>query len=454
MKNLTLEQHRARIANINSAEAGNKKYFRRHRVRDYLPGQAVYNLGDYPYPFKIEPTEYDYNMLKKLAENGVKMIQLHEEWNDAVWQYGVGKYESHDPVGMKHFVELCHHFGIKILPYISTGYIHEFGPDFREDFTHSVHLCMGGLAHKYRRCSAGKAEWREFILPKTFDILDKYGFDGIYNDWGLQSSYTVNGNRPYREGLGEYDPEMEDLLSLIYTEVKKRGGIYKLHCDGNTKAPCVDKVYDYLWIGENQNSTTLGVGKDFGDYIVPCQDKVTLNLENPDYYFASVIPFMQFPLLTSSCGRPFLGKRKDADCPMYGREDPKYNREYLFDCKVDNYMKEHPNGPFVYSLWSAVPDDTTEFDRWSKYLALYSPMVEDDSVVYMELRECDEILSSIPDKVIASMFVNEEKYLVVSNLDDQDYTVTLRDAWCDRVSGNVAREFVVKPGKILFLKKV
>ena len=99
-------------------------------------------------------------------------------------------------------------------------------------------------------------------------------------------------------------------------------------------------------------------------------------------------------------------------------------------------------------------DDTTEFARWSKYLSLYRPMVEEDSVVYIELRECDEIISSLPEKVIASMFVNEEKYLVVSNLDDKDYTLKLRNQWSDRVGGAIAQEFVIKPGKILFLKKM
>ena len=452
MKQLTFEQHRARIQNINEAEASNKKYFRRARVRDYMPGQATYNLGDYPYPFKIEPTEYDYNMLKDMAEKGIELIQLHEEWHDSVRMYGADKFNSHDPEGMKNFVKLCHHFGIKVIPYVSTGFFHEFDPDFREEFTHGVKYCMGGLHHKYRRCSAGKAEWREYMLPRTFAILDNYGFDGIYNDWGLQSSYSVSGNRLMREGIGVYDPEMEDLIGLIYSEVKRRGGVYKLHCDGNANAPCIDKVYDYLWIGENQKATTLGVGKNFHDYVVPCQDKVTLNLDNPDLYFANVIPFMQFPLLTSR-GRPFLGKRKDADCVSYGREDPKYNREYLFDCKVADYMKDHPNGPYVYSLWSSVPDDVTEYPRWCEYLALYRPMVERDSLVYIELRECDELVSAIPEKVVVSMFVNEEKYLVVSNLEDAPYELVLRNKWCDRRSGEIKNSFIIEPGKIIFLKK-
>ena len=81
MKELTLSQYRSRIDNINAAEHGNRKYLRRHRIRDYMPGQAVYNLGDYPARFSIEPTEYDYNLLKDMAENGVELIQIHEEWN-------------------------------------------------------------------------------------------------------------------------------------------------------------------------------------------------------------------------------------------------------------------------------------------------------------------------------------------------------------------------------------
>ena len=64
MEFLTLEQHKARIANIKSAELGNRAYMRRHRIGEYLPAQAVYHLGDYPAPFSIEPTEYDYNMIK------------------------------------------------------------------------------------------------------------------------------------------------------------------------------------------------------------------------------------------------------------------------------------------------------------------------------------------------------------------------------------------------------
>ena len=43
---MNIEQQQARIDNIHAAEAGNRQYLRRIRVRDYLAGQAIYNLGE------------------------------------------------------------------------------------------------------------------------------------------------------------------------------------------------------------------------------------------------------------------------------------------------------------------------------------------------------------------------------------------------------------------------
>jgi hypothetical protein len=65
----------------------------------------------------ITPTEYDYNLLKSYAENGVDMIQVHEEWNDTIEKYGSDKWHSCDHEGMLKFIDLCHQFNIKIIPY-------------------------------------------------------------------------------------------------------------------------------------------------------------------------------------------------------------------------------------------------------------------------------------------------------------------------------------------------
>ena len=122
MKNLTLEEHRARIEAVRAAADNCRGYLLRHRIGEYLAGQCIYSIGDYPAKFSIEPTDYDYNILKSMAENGVSLIQIHEEWNDSVRHFGADKYSTFDPEGLKHFVELCHFFGIKIIPYISSGF--------------------------------------------------------------------------------------------------------------------------------------------------------------------------------------------------------------------------------------------------------------------------------------------------------------------------------------------
>ena len=446
MEFLTLEKHRKRIDNINEAAKGNRNYTFRHRIHDYMPGQVTYNLGDYPARFSIEPTEYDYNLLKSMAENGVELIQIHEEWNDAIRHLGADKFTSFDPEGMQKFVDLCHYFGIKIIPYISSGYFSANDPDFKDSFIIGDYSIRSSYYHLHK-CNPSSAEWREYLLPRTFAAVDKYGFDGIYNDWGFDGI-----NRYPRDERGvthfEYETEIEDLLSLIYGEVKKRGGIYKLHADYNSAPKCFDRVYDYLWIGEGVKGSDAGIGKEFLPYVVPCWHMSYKGEFDPDFYYASVIPFMQFPLLKH--GRPMLGTSINEDNIDYCRDT---NGEYAYAQKIQAYMKENPDGPFIYSLWSSIPDDPDEYDRWSKYLALYRPMVKESSVAYIEIKDCDSIVSEVPSDVIVSQFVNDDIYMVVSNLSDKEYALDLKQEWTDRVSGDKKMTFTIKPGTILFLMK-
>ena len=101
---MSLEKTQARIDNIRNAERTNKQYCRRIRIHDYLAGQAIYNLGDYPAKISAAPTDYDRKLISELAERGVQLIQVHEEWNDAVRLYGADKFNAVDRQGMKDFV--------------------------------------------------------------------------------------------------------------------------------------------------------------------------------------------------------------------------------------------------------------------------------------------------------------------------------------------------------------
>lgn len=451
MKPLTLEEHLARILAVRAAADSCRACFRRERIGEYLAGQCIYFLGDYPARFSVAPTEYDYVTLQKLAESGCTLIQVHEEWNDAIRHFGADKFTAFDPEGMKKFVDLCHFFGIKVIPYTSTGYFHEQDPDFSEAFRMSRRFCTA-CHYNYAKCGPASAAWREYMLPRTFAMLDEYGFDGLYNDWGYDDTFAramdaLNGHPVPDNEAVPYDPEIEDLLSLIYTEVKSRGGVYKLHCDRNSRPPVKDRVYDYLWIGEGVGDAAVGVGKDFMPYVVPCQDKRRRTC-SADRYFAMTVPFLQFPLLT--WGRPLLGRGTHENIPYYHTDNP--NGEYMFNRQVEEYMKDHPDGPYVYSLWSSIPDDPDDLPRWGRYCNLYREMVTPGSTAYIELRDCADILSPLPEKVYASMFVNSRRYLAVSNLTGGDYTLTLSQPWTDRETGEKHTSFTLADGKLLFLR--
>ena len=105
---MTELKQKQRIENIHRAHEQNKKFLRRIRITDYLAEQAIYNLGDYPAKVIAKPTDYDKQLIEKMAKAGVSLIQLHEDWNDACRLYGADKFSAVDEEGMKEFVELCH----------------------------------------------------------------------------------------------------------------------------------------------------------------------------------------------------------------------------------------------------------------------------------------------------------------------------------------------------------
>ena len=121
-------------------------------------------------------------------------------------------------------------------------------------------------------------------------------------------------------------------------------------------------------------------------------------------------------------------------------------------------LKQHrariPDGPYIYSEWSQIPDDQEDYPRWCRYLNLYKPMVQDETIVYMELRDADIIRSPISDKVYISLFTGHEEYIAAFNMTDTPYTLELRDQWQDRVGGSCGKRFTIPPKRLLFLKRI
>lgn len=451
MQIFTLEQHRKRIENMRYAEQNVQKYHSKLRFHNYIPGQVVYHMGDYPAKVSMEPTEYDFTVLKKLSEDGFEWIQWHSDAIDWLRRYGGDTFMNSDSTGTQKFIDLAHHFGHKIVPYISPTYFPTHDPDFREEFTKikrafmtaTLYLCSGNLE---------SAEWREYNYRKTFEVMDRFNFDGIYADFGYDKflmksawewEHYGNDDHALYEPL-EYDPVVEDYLGLIYSEIKARGLLYKLHLGAFQAIPSKDKVYDYLWVGEaGKNVKDILCCKDYPPYLVPAFDRNTAPLPDPELAYTLTIPFGQFPLL-------YYGRPKGMQDKL-GLEGLTYYREPPKTDKAREFYLAHPEGPYTYSEWSSVPDDPFEYDRSASYLKLYKPMVTNDSVLRMDIRESSAITSSIPADVYISMFTNEEQYLVVSNITGKPYTITLADSWTDRQTGKTGNEFTVENNRLLFL---
>ena len=445
MELLTLQQHRDRIANIRYAEEHVKGYLQRIRVHDYIPGQVIYNLGEYPAGFSIQPTEYDYNLIKKLAEKGVGLIQLHEEWNDGIRKLGADKFSSHDPAGLKAFIRLCHDFGIKVIPYVSTGFFDVRDPDFKENFTRNK-VALNGAHYRYRLCNAASPEWNTYVMQKIAGILDEYEFDGLYNDMGYDGEEVAPENWGNWPEEIPYNPYWEDMLARVYSLVKEKGGIYKIHQGACLRPNTKEKIYDYLWVGECvESSEAILRTAAFDPYVIVCPDYRFMEGKDGESLFAKTLPFMQFVLRVD--GRPVTGERIAVPGVDYV-----IDKETVFYQKVWEYHKAHPEGPHVYSEWSTIPDDVKQRADWFKYLDLYKPMVKENSVAFVDISENTIVQGKLPKDVHMSLFINEKRYLCMSNLGEKTAKIEMRECWHDRQTDTTVKTVQLQPGSICFLE--
>ncbi len=454
MKLWSLEEQKKRLDNIRYAQEHVKACTKHIRIRDYLPGQVTYNLGPYPAKFSIEPTEYDYELIKGFAEKGVGLIQVHEEWNDHIRLYGADKYSSHDPRGMKNFIKLCHDFGIKVLPYLSSFYFDRRDPDFREDFMRygsyliSVHF-------EYANCSAESETWATYFFDKMKRVFDEYEFDGIYNDTGCEefakrhAEARAQGRASCVQSDIHYDPFEEDFYARMYSFVKENNGIMKMHYSNVCRPASTEKLYDYLWVGEGVSDLDSLMGTvEFDPYLIPCPDLRWTGEEAVKKMFAQTIPFLQFPLRPD--GRPYQAEK------IISVPGIKYLKTGMYETyqEMAKYDKEHPNGPYSYSDWSGIPDNEEYRANWFRYLALYRPMVEEDNVCLMNVTDSTITKGKLPERVFMSLFTGNEQYLCLSNLSGATQTVHLSEAWKDRETGKVSDVITLADSGLAFLQRV
>ena len=138
--------------------------------------------------------------------------------------------------------------------------------------------------------------------------------------------------------------------------------------------------------------------------------------------------------------------------------------------QVYDYLMVNSATPMIQTQGFVLPENADSFaacipylqmpvltqanaEAWQKYRALYAPMIQDVTLAYLDLQDCSDIVSPLTEGVHGSMFINDVKYLAVSNLSDKPYTLELKEPWTDRDTNVNAKVFAVQPGQLLLLAK-
>ena len=428
----TNADHRKRLVNIGICEGAIQTCLRKHLVTSYLPGQCCYNLGEYPCRKPWDPDEWDEAELDRLRDHGIRLIHVHEDWNDSQRLFGSHKLAPLNPDGFRRFVDMVHQRGMKLIVYASSGYFEKNDPDFRPEWTAANDRPLREIYFRYAHCCPASPGWRAYFLKHLVRILDDYGVDGIYNDLGYRQPPDLSGEPTgdqvlaFREDA-ENDGALSDLLALIYAEVHRRGGVVKLH-RGGPRCPNTDlKVYDYLWVGEGgrQGDKLREAVKDHPPYVVPCLDMSRATIENEDELYLHALPYLQFPVLLA--GRPFTGERAMIPGIEYPPEEKCF---WTRHCRaIWKHYQANPQGPHTYGWWDSVPGRPEARPTHAGWLKQYLPMVEEGTWAWLEIGDSNLFAKPLPNNVVASAFANRELYLVLANYGETPVRVTTSDAY-------------------------
>jgi len=406
---------------------------RKHLITSYLPAQACYNLSEYPSRTRWEPNEYDEQELDRLKDHGIQLIQVFDDWNDSLRLFGGHKLRAVNPDGFRRFVHMVHNRGMRIIAYVSTGFLQRTDPDFRQEWSREGDFLELGYWNM-ARCSPASAGWRAYLLPQIMEVLDDYGLDGIYNDCGYVTNSQKSNAPPTSDEVlafeesSDYDGALTDLLSLLYAEVKRRGGIFKLHVNAADQPLTRGlKVYDYLWVGEGVGNTDAlrERVKTYPPFVVPCIDMTFATLETKDDPYLDAIPYMQFPVLQA--GRPFTGERGMVPGVAYSKLEGDFWMKRGQDAW--EYYQANPNGPYIHGQWDAIPPLPESRPAHASWLKRYVPLVEEGTWAWLEVSDSNLFAEPLPQNTVASTFANLQTYLVLCNYGKETVGVATRDAY-------------------------
>lgn len=456
LRDYTQDDHRRRLNNIAICTQSIRSSMRNHLITDYMPGQACYNLGEYPATKPWVVDEYDAGELDRMRDEGIQIIQVFDDWNDSLRLFGGDKYSAVNPEGYRKFIELAHERGMKVLTYTSPCFIQRTDPDFKQEWSREGDFLEIGYWNM-ARCSPASPGWRAFVMQKFAQVLDEYGTDGIYVDGGyLANKHAAKGAMPVAkdeivafEETAEHDGAFGDLLALIYADVKRRGGILKLHVNA-AEMPMAGglKTYDYLWVGEGvaEADGLRKLTKNHTPYLVPCIDMGFAATENDDEPFLQSIPYMQFPV--SMGGRIFTGERGFVPGVNY-KDD-----FWLKRCR-DTFAQYQadPTKLHTYSAWDAVPGNPNARPTYARWLKRYKPLAEEGTMAWLEIGDSTLFNAPLPKHVVASAFANRELHLVLANYGREAVDVKTASAYVDTATDMKSDTWLIPARSMVILKR-
>ncbi|MCC6795448.1 MAG: hypothetical protein IT366_10040 [Candidatus Hydrogenedentes bacterium] len=459
LRNYSEEDHRLRLLNIAACTRSIRSCLRKHLITDYLPGQCCYNLGEYPARKPWTVDEYDEQELDRLQAHGIQILQVFDDWNDSLRLFGGDKYSAVNPEGYRRFIEMAHRRGMKVLTYTSPCFLQRSDPDFKQAWSREGDFLVVGY-WDMARCAPASPGWRAFVLRKYAQVLDEYGADGIYIDGG----YLANKHAPKQamplakdeiaafEETPQYDGAFADLLALIYADVKRRGGIVKLHVNAAEKPEAGGlKTYDYLWVGEGvTNADALREAvKNYDPYVVPCLDMGFTSVENEDEPYLHAIPYMQFPVTMG--GRIFTGERGTI-------EGVKYNDDFWMQ-RCRDAWKQYQSDPsklHTYSAWDAVPGNPNTRPTHARWLKQYLPMVEEGTWAYLEVGDSTLFAAPRPKDVVVSVFANRALHIVLANFGRSPAEIRTAESYVatNVADANASTHWTIPPRSLLILRRI
>ena len=410
IKSYTAADHRKRLESIAFGEMRITNCVRKFLITSYIPGHAVFE----PSNPNWEPNDKDDKELGNLKKIGIGIIQPWSKWATC---WGQNYLVAKNPAGFKRFVKLAQGHGLKVIPYTSSQFFERTDKNFKKEWAWPTSFDLVEFDYHLAKCSPASPDWRAYTLHRHLYVLDEYGVDGLYNDLGYnrpgeqEDFYRPADKRKwaeddvlaFKEGPKQ-DGAMADFLALLYAEVKRRGGIYKLHKEGVDTVYTDMKVYDYLWVGEASGDLNF-VRESTKHYVPYVSPQRLISISNEDESFINSIPYMQFPIIGH--GQP-------------GEQGEKY------------------------------------LERFKYWFNLYKPMTEEGTWVWIDIASSDLFQSVLPKNAVASLFVNREVYLVIANYNNTPFDVITTDKFVSVVNSNIKQQnnWTIKGRSLEILKLI